>query len=320
MVSGEGKDFELVVAASDEEWLEIRKLGVGGSDVAAIMGLSRYRSPFSVYAEKTGLYKPEDISGNPAVHWGTVLEPVVGAEYARNHPDREVRRVDAVCRSLKRPWAQASLDFEVRDPELGWGVLEIKTAGWRMADDWADGVPVYYQTQVAHYMDIVNRPFADVAVLIGGQDYREFRIMRDEEDIVSVRSAVDAFWIEHVLKKNPPDVMAVDCCALTASHQDPPSDLDDLNESPFTLRNWIDAKNKYEIAKENKELWDARLKAEIGDSKGWSTPDGRITWVRSKRKRLDTKTLYSDMPEVKEKYMVESVADGGLRWIPTKPE
>lgn len=312
MVSGEGTDFELVVAASDEEWLEIRKLGVGGSDVAAIMGLSRYRSPFSVYAEKTGLYKPEDISGNPAVHWGTVLEPVVGAEYARNHPDREVRRVDAVCRSLNRPWAQASLDFEVRDPELGWGVLEIKTAGWRMADDWADGVPVYYQTQVAHYMDILNRPFADVAVLIGGQDYREFRVMRDAEDEAAVVAAVDEFW-DRVVRRDPPEVTGSDSPVLAEVHSE--SDGEILLEPDCPeLDAWIAAKESADAAKERLANAAALLKNRIGDSKGIESRRGTVTWTRSTAKRLDSKRLKADEPELYERYTVESVRDGGLRF------
>lgn len=312
MVSGEGKDFELVVAASDEEWLEIRKLGVGGSDVAAIMGLSRYRSPFSVYAEKTGLYKPEDISGNPAVHWGTVLEPVIGAEYARNHPDREVRRVDAVCRSLNRPWAQASLDFEVRDPELGWGVLEIKTAGWRMADDWADGVPVYYQTQVAHYLSVTNRPFADVAVLIGGQDYREFRVMRDAEDEAAVVAAVDEFW-GRVERRDPPDVMGGDSPILTEVHAKSDGEIKTSPDCP-ELDVWLAAKESADAAKERLANAAALLKGRIGDSKGIKTLSGTVTWTRSTEKRLDSKRLKAEEPELYEKYLVESVRDCGLRF------
>lgn len=312
MVSGEGKDFELVVAASDEEWLEIRKLGVGGSDVAAIMGLSRYRSPFSVYAEKTGLYKPEDISGNPAVHWGTVLEPVIGAEYARNHPDREVRRVDAVCRSLKRPWAQASLDFEVRDPELGWGVLEIKTAGWRMESDWADGVPVYYQTQVAHYLSVTNRPFADVAVLIGGQDYREFRVMRDAEDEAAVVAAVDGFW-DRVVRRDPPDVIGGDSPVLAEVHAESDGEIQLSPDCP-ELDVWLAAKESADAANERLSNAAALLKGRIGDSKGIETRRGTVMWTRSTAKRLDTKRLRAEEPELYKRYAVESVRDGGLRF------
>lgn len=312
LVSGEGTDFELVVASSDEEWLGIRRQGVGGSDVAAIMGLSRHRSPFSVYAEKTGLYEPEDISGNPAVHWGNVLEPVIGGEYARNHPDREVRRVDAVCRSIKRPWAQASLDFEVRDPELGWGVLEIKTAGWRMEADWSDGVPVYYQTQVAHYLSVTNRPFADVAVLIGGQDYREFRIMRDPEDEAAVIGAVDGFW-DRVLRRDPPPVVGSDSPVLAEVHAEHGSDLK-LEPSCPELDAWLSAKEAADAASERLSNAAALLKGRIGDSKGIETSRGTVTWTRSTAKRLDTKRLRSEEPELYEMYTVESIRDGGLRF------
>ena len=193
MISGEGKLFDLVRCDSDEAWREERRKGIGGSDVAAIMGLSAYRTPYQVWLDKVqGVH--DDISDKPAVVWGNILEHIIGEYYAQEHPDRTVRRVNGMMRSIARPWAQASLDYEVRDPELGWGILEIKTAGWRREDDWADGVPVYYQTQVAHYLSVSGRPFADVAVLIAGQDYREYRVMRDEEDIETVNRAVDEFW------------------------------------------------------------------------------------------------------------------------------
>ena len=158
MISGENQHFTLVRCESDEDWLAERRKGIGGSDVAAIMGLSAYSTPYQVWLEKTqGIH--EDISEKPAVMWGNILEPVVGEHYMDCHPDRHVRRVNAIARSIGRPWAQASLDYEVRDPELGWGVLEIKTAGWRREQDWEDG------TWVGGYLPI--------AVNVSGATARE---------------------------------------------------------------------------------------------------------------------------------------------------
>ena len=91
------------------------------------MSLSPWTSPYEVWCDKTRRSVPEDISGKEAVAMGTELEADVFDMFKRRHPELAVMRSNAVLRSIERPWAQASLDGIVRDPELGWGVLEIKT-------------------------------------------------------------------------------------------------------------------------------------------------------------------------------------------------
>lgn len=313
------RPYDLLRCSSDSEWLELRSHGIGGSDVAAIMGLSPWRTPYQVWADKV-LGIREDISGRPAVEWGTILEPVVGDHYKHLHPDRTVRRVNAVCRSHARPWAQASLDYEVRDPDLGWGVLEIKTASLRSADAWADGVPLFYQTQVTHYLSVTGRPYSDVAVLIGGQDYREYRIERDEDDIAAVNAAVDAFWHDHVEAEVAPDVGAGDSPTVLARYPKPSEDLTEMDETPTLLTRWLSAKDDADSAKERVSALDAKLRQMIGDSRGIECPKGRLTWVRGESSRLDTKRLRAECPEVAERYMTKSTRDGGLRFRASKED
>lgn len=317
MISGENQHFTLVRCESDEDWLAERRKGIGGSDVAAIMGLSAYSTPYQVWLEKTqGIH--HDISEKPAVMWGNILEPVVGEHYMDCHPDRHVRRVNAIARSIERPWAQASLDYEVHDPELGWGVLEIKTAGWRRESDWEEGVPVYYQTQVAHYLSVTGRPFADVAVLIAGQDYREYRVMRDEEDVATVNAAVDEFWHDYVEDGVAPRIDAMDGAAVFMAHERPEHDYLESKNTPTLLNRWLLAKAELEHAKGEYERWTAKLKGLVGDAQGIECPDGRLTWSRFERTRLDSKRLRSERPDIAEEYTTSSMADGGLRWKPRK--
>ena len=319
MISGENQHFTLVRCESDEDWLAERRKGIGGSDVAAIMGLSAYSTPYQVWLEKTrGIH--EDISEKPAVMWGNILEPVVGEHYMDCHPDRHVRRVNAIARSIERPWAQASLDYEVHDPELGWGVLEIKTAGWRREQDWEDGVPVYYQTQVAHYLSVTGRPFADVAVLIAGQDYREFRVMRDEEDVATVNAAVDEFWHEYVENGVAPEVEAFDAHSLFMAHQRDDGEYlsgDGRRLGPL-VNLWLTAKSDMDEARMRLDYYSTALKDVIGDNRGIDFTAGRLTWQRSERRRLDSKRLRSERPDIADEYTTSSMADGGLRWKPRK--
>lgn len=319
-VSGEGELFKLLrVPDGDRDaWLEQRRKGVGGSDVAPIMDLSKWRSCYEVWAEKVGLIQPADLSDKESVQWGNILEPVVGAHYSELHPDRTVRRVNAVCQSIGRPWAQASLDYEVKDPELGWGVLEIKTAGLRSEGDWSEGVPVYYQTQVAHYLSVTGRKFADVAVLIGGQEYREYRIMRDEEDIAAVNKAVDDFWSMVEDRVEPPVEPAGQ--ALKAFAKEHPSDgaIVELDREPGEFNKWYGSKLDLDAMKKMNDRYAAKLMERIGDKKGLSFPEGRVVWVRSESSRFDSKRFKEEHPDLWAEYQTTSIRNGGLKFYPAK--
>lgn len=321
MIQGEGKEFELLrVPEGDREaWLGLRKKGVGGSEVAAIMGLSPWKSAYQVWADKV-VGVTDDLSDKPSVEWGNILEPVVGAHFKELHPDYEVRRVNAVCRSIARPWAQASLDYEIRVPGRGWGVLEIKTAGLRSADRWADGVPVFYQTQVAHYLSVTGRPYAYVAVLIGGQDYREYLIERDEADVRAVDAAVDEFWHGCVEGGKAPDADAMDGPAVFEVHGAPEREYDFEAETPAAVSRYRMACAQFDEAKREKDRWSARLKEQIGEARGIETPEGRMTWRRFERSRFDSKAFDRDHPGMRDQYMTKKMTDGGLRWQDAKKE
>lgn len=315
-VKGEGSLFELVRTPDGDRdaWLEQRRKGVGGSDVAAIMGLSPYRGAYEVWAEKMGLVEAPDISDKPAVTWGNVLEPVVGRHYAENHPDRDVRRLNAVCRSIARPWAQASLDYEVRDPGLGWGVLEIKTAGLRSAGHWEDGVPLFYQTQVAHYLSVTGRPFADVAVLIGGQDYREYRIMRDEGDIAAVDGAVDAFWERVRTGEEPPaDGSPGEAEALFRRHPKDDGEVWECPGMPVEVADYVYCKEVADAAKKRLDAASDALKQLIGERRGIACDGYVVTWARGTKKRFDSKAFREDHPDLYGAYTTEGPANMGLR-------
>ena len=312
--------YTKVKTEGPEGWLEQRKKGVGGSDVAALMGLSKYKGPYELWAEKCGLVEPEDISGKEAVEWGHILEPVVAQHYKEAHPDRLVRAEGSTLVARLRPWAQANIDRWVRDPELGWGVLEIKTVGLRRAADWDEGVPIYYLTQVTHYMSVTGVPFADVAVLVGGQEYREYRVARDEGDVAAVDAAVDAFW-EHVVKGTPPDDYAMrgSSHALMgqfASAGDEEALASDDEEA--LIAEWLAAKARAEKAKEEADGLSARVKQAIGSCSGISCSKGRVKWVRGQSSRLDTKRLKSDHPELCASYETTGERDMGLRFSPRK--
>ena len=138
-----------------EQWLAIRKLGIGSSDAAVAVGLSPYRCPLSLWLEKTGRKEPEDISHKEAVLWGIELKPVLAQVYTKRTGYR-VRRVNAVLQHPEHLFMLANLDREVVGHPDGPGILEIKTASYHSAPQWEEGVPVAYQCQVLHQLAVIR--------------------------------------------------------------------------------------------------------------------------------------------------------------------
>ena len=164
-----------------DDWLEVRRTGIGSSDAATAAGLNPYQSPLELWMNKTGkadllpAIDPNDDTS--PMFWGTLLEPIVAAHYTKRTGNK-VRRVNAVLQHPKHPWMLANVDREVvGSSEVQ--ILECKTAGIHGARLWKDGVPEYVQLQVMHQLAVTGHKAADVAVLIGGQELRIFRIKRD---------------------------------------------------------------------------------------------------------------------------------------------
>lgn len=298
------------------QWVEARKNGIGGSDVASIMGLNKYSSPLSVWLIKTGREPSPDLSDNQAVEWGTRLEDVVADKFAEEHPELQVRRRNAMLVSTERPWAFANLDRWVTDGKGNVGILEVKTVGMRRAADWDCGVPLYYLTQVAHYMSVTGYQYAWVAVLIGGQEFREYYIERDEADIKAVNEAVDTFWHDFVETNTAPALIGnePEANALLHQHEEPNQEMIPMLDSDVSmLDEYQDIKRQIDELKTKKTLIENQIKELIGDNKGIETETRRVTWVRSTRSSFDKKAFDEAHPGLTNDYIKTSVTNGGIR-------
>lgn len=298
------------------QWVEARRNGIGGSDVASIMGLNKFSSPLSVWLVKTGREDPPDLSGKEAVEWGNRLEDAVADKFADEHPELTVRRRNATLVSLDRPWAFANLDRWVTDGEGHVGILEVKTVGSRRAADWDGGVPIYYMTQVAHYMSVTGYGYAYVAALIGGQEYREYRIERDEDDIAAVNEAVDVFWRDFVETDTAPAMIGNDAeaDALLRMHDEPDGEYVPMLDSDVSMVGELrEIKEEIERLKKRKTLIENRIKDMVGDAKGIETETMRITWTRSTRSSFDRAAFEAAHPGILQDYTKTSVTNGGIR-------
>ena len=290
---------------SREEWLQWRNLGIGSSDAPVAIGMSRYKSPLELWMEKTGRKMPDDLSNKDAVFWGTTLEPIVANVYAEK-TGKKVRRVNSVLQHPEHPFMLANLDRIVE----GGGVLEIKTAGLRSQGQWEEGVPLAYQIQVLHQLAVTGKAWADVAVLIGGQEFRIYRIERDETRITQLLELEKTFW-QHVERQTPPDAdgSASSHRALTLLYPQNSTTLVDYSEKPemnALFKALMEARQRSKMAEQQESLLEQRIKEAIGDAEGGLFSQGKALWKCSKPSRtLDTKKLAQEQADLIAPYWTE---------------
>ncbi|NWK74082.1 YqaJ viral recombinase family protein [Acinetobacter sp. SwsAc6] len=207
-----------------DQFLAGRKKGIGGSDVAAILGFSPYKSPYQLWLDKTGRSERSE-SQSESAHFGHLLEDVVAKEYSRR-AGVKVQRVTQQLSLPDHPWAIGNIDRAIINPEISGNVrfkdgklttdqlLECKTASEYLAklfgEEGSDQVPDYYLTQCLWYLLLSGCQFIDLAVLIGGNKFRMYRIERDDDLIESIFKQVKAFWFNHVIADVPPDPTCFD--------------------------------------------------------------------------------------------------------------
>lgn len=285
-------------AQNKSEWLLRRRAGLGGSDIAAILGLSPWRSAVDVWKDKTSTEPPVDAPSEP-MYWGTILEAVVADEYQRRTA-RKVQRVTQQLAHPNYPWALGNIDRAVITPSTrarvvtgtlrgAQGILECKTASAYALNDWegpdgGDAVPVHYAAQVLWYIGIAQVEWADVAVLVGGQRYLQRRVERNDEALRAMYSVAEEFWHKHVLERIPPE---------------PKSARDVVTLFPRDDGEYIDASQNGELlgllnalraAKQNTKNFQSlvddieeQIKLRIGHRAG-ITFDGKpvVTWVATR--------------------------------------
>jgi putative phage-type endonuclease len=208
---------ETIVCTTRAEWLAARRLGIGSSDAAAILGHSPFASPFQVYASKLGA--DDDGVETEEMRWGSRLEPVVADAYA-HETQRALRDPGrfTVRRSSVRPFMLATLDREIVDPVCAaargsFGVLEIKCTGFYRAEDWQEEPPLHVQIQAQWQLAVMGWCWASVAVLIGGNRFLWTDLERNERFIALAIERAGEFWAR-VEKLVPPPPGARDVEAI----------------------------------------------------------------------------------------------------------
>lgn len=202
---------EVLVDTADlsrEDWLNYRRLGIGGSDAAAIMGLSPFATIRDLYFDKIGVTPviEEEEENWVAKEVGHRLEDLVAMIFAKK-TGLEVFPVRKMFRHPLYPFMLADVDYFIRFPDGSIGILECKTCNYNAKDKWADdGIPENYVLQVRHYLAVMNMNKAYIACLYGNNE-NEFVYRCLERDRMEEEELIDQekyFWEEYVEKKIEP--------------------------------------------------------------------------------------------------------------------
>lgn len=317
--------YEVIPIKSREDWLDTRNTGIGGSDAAAVVGVSQFKSPLKLWMEKTGAVEPDDLSEQKNVKWGNLIEPILASEYARLHPGVKVKRKNAVLRSKDHPFMLATLDRTVMCPERGRGGWEGKTTGWFAGQSWGDesdpsSVPDAYQLQVQHYMAVTGWDFFDVSGLIGGQDDRHYTILRDQDVIDALVEAEGRFW-QMVQDCVMPDLTgaADESSALLALFPKASEEVLDLSTATAIqlAEQHVAAKRTIEQADAIRKKCASELKALMGDHSKATAGAATITWSKFTKKKVDLAAITAQAPDLVAAATTEVPSD---RFVVTPPK
>lgn len=317
-----------------DTWLQERSKGIGGSDVATVLGLNPYKTPLSLWEEKTG--KTKGSPAGEAAYWGTTLEDVVAKEFSKR-TGMKIQRVNFLLSTGENGWMRGNIDRAIVNEQIAKTVrvnkpekaaetglmlstdvgLECKTANAFMADKWGPSqeaeivsgnvvtehqIPLYYETQIQWYMAVTGIETFYVAVLIGGQDFRMYEVKRDQDVIDAIVSKCRDFWENHVLKDVPPAPINVDDIKKLYA-KDSGEMTEATNEEATDIGELRNLKEQIKSLKEQEEAVASRLIMAIGEKTGLTLGGKKaVTYKAMNTTRFSSTDFKKEHPDLYQDY------------------
>lgn len=309
---------------SRDEWLAWRRGGIGASDVAAIVGLSPWASPYTVWLDKVEGAGDDD---SEAMEAGRMLEPAIGPWFTQR-TGLYVLGEQTWCTHIQYPWALATVDgFVAESPESDLdavlGGLEVKTTSDSPAR-WADdGIPAHYQAQAQWQMFVTATERTWFAVLHAafGLKLRVYELERDETDIEFLVDHCMTFWIDHVLAGVPPDVDGHPATteALKARPVDAGAEVVDLDAAGLTahLADLARIKADLKVLEADRGACENAIRQALGPATEGRSALASVTHREQTTTRVDAKALRARLPRVADRFSTTSTTRV-LRVTPTK--
>ncbi|MFW6121088.1 MAG: YqaJ viral recombinase family protein [Petrotogales bacterium] len=330
--------MKTVTKMSKDQWHKERDKGLGGSDCAAALGQNRWKSPYTLWLEKTG--RIERFKGNRKTEIGLEVEEAIfqmtkkrlGSEFELdengnlilthdkafdkakeklNQKGLDVLHNNQFFRSDKYPWMIGNIDGDIYDPETeSWGVLEIKFTSPFLKKEWeGEEIPQEYILQLQHYFIVTERDWGFLAVLIGNEDFILKRVERDEELCQMIIDGEKDFW-DCVVNKTPPAIDGAENTKESLKELYPAESTE-----PDAIRLPEDAKNlcqtREEIRQQIKELDEMKTEVEnkikdlLGEHEVGLVDDWEVHWKPRTQNKFNLKKFKKDKKKLYEQYLEE---------------
>lgn len=287
----------------DAGWHAARAKGIGGSEIAAILGKSSWSSPTDIYMKKIPQFESEPEQQSESARWGNVLEDTIIKEWAKR-TGRHYVHLPVSLQSDENPIFIANVDgFEVDDNGDIVGILECKTTSLYNQDAWANAeIPIYYMYQIQWYMMITGLTTACIMCLVGGQhlyyyDFPAVEAIAEEEKA----GAID-FWDNHVIPCIPPALTDVDADRLQKAkaeeveHAEPI--ITDDEETVQILENYISLRTQISALEKLKKVTYAQLLDKLGTAQEMIAGEHSVSCSISNRRTCDFDILQSKYPAI----------------------
>lgn len=293
--------------SSHKEWLEDRRKGIGGSDVGALLGLNKYKSPYTLWAEKSGLLHTDEVD-NESMRIGRDLEDYVARRFmeATGH---EVVTSDYSFQSKSHPFMLANVDRLLTDEPCG---LECKTASALTKYDFENGdIPSSYYCQCMHYMAVTGLKKWYIAILVMGKGFYWFEINRDEEEIKALIEAEEDFW-NKVQTGEAPQIDGTASTATTLGtlfNRSHDKECVLGHEAETALSMIYNINTKIKELKEQKTLYENIVKRDMRDAEKAEVEDYTVKWTRKDTERFSQSDLKKYEPSIYKRFSKKATSE-----------
>lgn len=302
----------------NDRWYELRRQGITASEIAVVMGISPYDSPFNLYWSKVNDWRWE---GNQLTSVGRHLEDAIAEWWAHEHADLlgdpPFMRAGLYAHP-DRPWQMATPDRKIRFRVPGGGrmvthgLLECKWVAYSW-DGWGepgtDEVPVYYRAQALWQLDVLGVDEVHFAAL-GPGGFRSYVVRRDEGDLVLMRKAAEDF-VRRLTEGDPPDLDSHTATLGALKRLHPEVGEGDVEVPSELAVEYLFARLNRKDAEVRIAECEARIRDALGSTYARAVHDGRTLASRSvfETSRIDSKRLRAERPEIAAEYTTTTTVD-----------